>query len=165
MRTQLAVVLAAIGCTGMAQAAEKIRYEEIPRRIAPFGTTVEAFRVKVIALDGAESAGRGLTFEPNRLRVWSGYSSWDLPRDMVARIEIKRGGWFYRITFSSIVFAFGGPGWACEDNPGPTPLCLAYTSAVISPAAIAFAAASAPATLTVDGVRLLIPPKVYEIVR
>jgi hypothetical protein len=112
-----------------------------------------------------EYAGRRLNLEAGYAQVWKDHSSWtDLPSEMVVRIEMSHCRRFFDVTRASVIFAVGGPEWACEDNPGPTPVCLAYTSAVISPVAIAFAAASAPFALAAEGVCLLIPPKVYEIV-
>src|SRR5579862_674411 len=64
MRTTLVMVLAAIGCAGTVQAAEKIRYEEMSARLAIFGYLVDDRCIDVKSLDGTKHSGTRLYLLP-----------------------------------------------------------------------------------------------------
>ncbi|HEV2687441.1 MAG TPA: hypothetical protein VGV35_02770, partial [Bryobacteraceae bacterium] len=93
----LTAALVAIACAATSQAADKIRYDDLPKHLAPFGT-VFAFRgFNVTTLDGKQHSGRRLLLERDHLRVFhQGDKSWeDLSGDQISRIEISQGGRFF----------------------------------------------------------------------
>lgn len=141
---------------GAAHGAEKIRYEEIPARIAPFGVTIQSFGVKVTTVDGVVHKGRTLVAYATGLEL----DARQIPGPEVARIEIRRGRRALDFTLDSLGIAVF-VGYACF-APGGGDACFLIPFVV--PGGLACAAASAPVTLAIDGVELLIPPKVYEIV-
>jgi hypothetical protein len=159
MRTKLVIALVTVGCIGTAQAAEKIRYEEIPARLAPFGSLIESYGAKVTTLDGATHKGRELRLSPEQVELGEeGVFSQTIPKEQIVRLEIRRGRQALDFTFYCLWFALspvagcvGGDVDACVAAPFFLPV-------------IGFAAATAPFMLAADGIELLIPPKVYEIV-
>jgi hypothetical protein len=157
MRTKCVLVLAAIGCVGTVQAAQKIRYEEIPGRIAAHSGGAVVFTT-----DGTKHAAAGFRVEPDRVVLYRKDGTHeDLPSEHISRIEIKhRRGRFFGFTVSRARDVAGGPLFLC----GKDRVCLALAAAIISPIAIALTAGSAPVTLAMDGVTLFIQPRVYEIV-
>jgi hypothetical protein len=159
---QLAMVLAAIGCAVTAQAAEKIRYGEMSSRLALFGYLIKDRCVNVKSLSGAKHPGTRLYLLPiGALVLREDGSSEFIPGEEIARIEIKPcGGSFFGVTLRYALIALD-PKILCGDHHGR---CVAASYALLSPETLAFAVASAPFTLAVDGVTFLIPPKVYEIV-
>jgi hypothetical protein len=162
MRTELVVVLAAIGCVGTAQAAERIRYEEIPNHIGPFGTYIAWRGIAVITVDGVKHSGRQLLLQPDHLRVFRKDDDWeDLPSDHVARIEIRQRGRF--LTYAEMAFSLPlfFPAIECEDSHHPV-ICWTISSVAFSP--VWATVAATPFFLAAEGVTFFIPPKVYEIV-
>jgi len=159
-----AAVIVTIACIASGEAAEKLRYEEIPNRLAPFGTVLAYRGFRVITLDGKAHAGRRLRLESDHVRIFHLNNSYeDLASEQVARIEIRQGGrFFHHIVWSAeipVVFAF----WACgEDSDTVSPACGIPVAAFFSPV-WAYTAATTPFYLAADGVAFLIPPKVYEI--
>jgi hypothetical protein len=158
MQTKLTLVLAAIGCAGAAQAAEKIRYEEIPEQIVPFGSVIAYRGITVTTDDGVKHFGRRLRLEPDHVRVFRIDNSWeDLGAGRVSRIEI-RPTWRYvhhigdNAVLGMIPFAICEYGSAC------------VLALVFAPPFLIYAAVSAPVYLAADAVTLLLPPKIYEIV-
>src|SRR5580704_7551034 len=163
MNHRIFTLVLALGSIGSAQGAEKIRWEEIPARIAPFGTTVKGFSVKVTTVDGTVHKGYSVTVAAAQLDVDSGDCGEDairrcvtetMARGQVARIEIRRGRRATDLTLDALIGAALYAG-ACFWGP--------HVGCLIMPFLAAVAAVSAPITLAVDGVELLIPPKVYEI--
>jgi hypothetical protein len=153
-------------CVATGQAADKIRYEEIPNRLAPFGRVLEYRGFNVITLDGKEHNGRRLGLESDHLRVFHSEKSWeDLPSEQIARIEISQGGrFFHHVADSAVipvgigVLLCGGDSWGVGST-----LCAIPVTTVFSPV-WAYTAATAPFYLAADGIAFFIPPKVYEIV-
>jgi hypothetical protein len=162
-----ATLLVSMGCVGTAQAAEKIRYEDLRYRLATFGTVVGGFQVKVITRDGSKHTGRALLLSVGSVQILqkNDVAKEDILSEDIARIEIKRGEYLFEYSLGSAEIAVVGPKFICSlDVESPSPKCLAPMALLISPALMAFAVASAPITLAVDGVHLLMPAKVYEIV-
>jgi hypothetical protein len=159
------MALMAIGYIGTANAAEKIRWEEIPARIAPFGTTIQGLRIQVTTVSGERHTGWKLEIDRDGLVVDKGWFAGPGPletisREQVARIEIRRGRDVFNFTKGVALFALGPPVFCAGAD-----LLWCLGTPIITPAAVGIAAASAPVTLLVDGVEFLIPPKVWEIVR
>ncbi len=150
---------------GAAHGAEKIRYEKIPSRIAPFGATVKGLGIKVTTLDGAAHRGQSLRLEAAQVELGRGDCSEDairrcitdtIPSEQVVRIEIRRGRRAFDVTIDGLLGAAISV-YGCLFGNG-LDLC------VVGPGLLALSAGIAPVTLAVDGVELLVPPKVYFIV-
>jgi hypothetical protein len=173
MKTKLVAVLAVIGCAGAAQAAEKIRYEELAAKFAPLNRAIEHRGITVTTLDGVKHSGRRLYFFADHVRLYRTDDSWvfrsddsseDLPGDEIARIEIRqRGRFFHHIVENGVAALI------------PIPLALAVCVScdcgidvlinfLAEPPMLAYAVASTPVFLAADAVAFFIPPKVYEIV-
>ena len=151
------VVVAMFGCAGLSQAAERVRLSGLP--------DVDGRSIMIVTRDGIKHSGWRLTTGADSVRLSEKGQEETLPVAEIDRIAVKRGRRFWDITVQGVIFAAGGPAWACQDDHRlKLVACLAFTGAVLGPPGIAFAIATAPVTLSADAVRLLIPPKVYEIV-
>jgi hypothetical protein len=159
-----AAVIVAIACIASGEAAEKLRYEEIPNRLAPFGTVLAYRGFRVTTLDGKPHAGRRLRLESDHVRIFHLNNSYeDLASEQIARIEIRQGGRFFHHLDETAALALLLPFCvAAIRSHDASPLCLIPTI-VTFPPVLAFAAATTPFYLAADGVAFLIPPKVYEI--
>jgi hypothetical protein len=164
----LATTIAMAACLGSAQAADKIRYEEIPAHLGPFGSVLAYRGFKVVTLDGKQHRGRRLRLELDHLRVFHLNNSYeDLPGEQVTRIEISQGGrYFHHVVENAeipILIAALGCGGLSWEPAKLSPWCMVPITTLFSPA-WAYTAVTAPFFLAADGVAWLIPPKVYEIV-
>jgi hypothetical protein len=161
----LAGPLLAIAYMGAGQAAEKIRFDEIPIHLAPFGTVLAYRAFKVVTLDGKAHDGRRLRLEQDHVRIFMNKTYEDLPGDQIARIEIRQTWRFvHRIVEAAefpLAVAALGCGGLVSDNVSP--VCMVPVAALFSPA-WAYTAVTAPFFLASDGVASLIPPRVFEIV-
>lgn len=161
----LATAIALTVCLGSARAGEKIRYEEIPAHLGPFGSVLAYRGFKVVTLDGKAHGGRRLRLEENHLRVFHLDNAYeDLPAGEVSRIEIRQSGRY----FHHVIESFGVPLFplllclmASDDRN--VPWCAIPMSIIFSPL-WAYPAAVSPFFLAADGIAWLIPAKVYEIV-
>jgi hypothetical protein len=153
------MVLLAIGCVATAQGAERIRYEQIADRIGALGGDRGA---TVFTIDGMKHAGVRFHLSPDQVSLYRKDGSIEGIRfDQIARVEIgHRRRHFFEFTVMSAVGVAALPVLVCDGDF----VCAALAATVISPTAAAVAVGSAPVTLAMDGVALLIPPKVYEIV-
>jgi hypothetical protein len=161
----LRLMMTALAATAAAQAAEKIRFEDLQYRIAPYGAVLEHRGVKVVTIDGAAHTGRRLRLDPGRICVFSGDHETCLSVERVSRIEVSQGGrFFHHISNSAqIPVALGELFCGGMDGTG-SPGCVATVAAVFSPV-WAYTGATAPFYLVADGIAFLIPPKVYEIIQ
>ena len=162
----IVAALATIACMGTAVAAEKIRFEDIPQRLAPFGTVLAYRAFNVITVDGKKHGGRRLLLEPDHVRIFYSDKAWaDLASAQISRIEIgQRGRFFHHIQERALVpliLAYIVCGNIDSKVAGT--LCLVPATGVFSPF-WAYTAVTAPVWLAADCVTFLIPPKVYEIV-
>jgi hypothetical protein len=163
MTIKLLPLLITLACIGTIQAADKIRYEEIPVRIAPFGTELAYRGFTVTMLDGKEHSGRRLRLESDHLRIFhKDNSGEDLPGEQVARIEIRQAGRFFHHVVDGLIVPLGIPDLACDGSPHAV-LCFVGFATLLSPS-WAYPAATAPFFFAADGIAFLIPPRVYEIV-
>jgi hypothetical protein len=152
---------------GLSEAAETIRYEEIPQHLGNFGSVLEHRGFKVVTLDGKEHSGRRLRLEPHQVWVFRGKASESLSSDQISRIEISQGGrFFHHVVIGAILppalAAFVCGGGILADGTYPM-ACIIPLTVLASPV-WAYLAVTAPFYLASDGVAFLIPPKVYEIV-
>jgi hypothetical protein len=155
-------------CLGSAQAADRIRYEEIPVHLAPFGSVLAYRGVKVVTFDGKQHPGRRLRLEADHLRVFHLDNSYeDVPGEQVTRIEISPGGrYFHHVVENAeipILLAELGCGGLSWEPVKLSPWCTVPLTTLFSPA-WAYTAVTAPFFLVADGVAWLIPHQVYEIV-
>jgi hypothetical protein len=163
------VLLVASVAAGSMEAAEKIRYEEIPRHLAPFGSVLRYRGFNVVTIDGQEHRGRELRLDSDHVRVYYPKSNEDIPGHQISRIEIsQRGRFFHHIVDSAVLPVLAGV-LPCVDLMGnsSSPKCLMIATplltALFSPI-WAYTAATGPFFLAADGIAFLLPPKVYEIV-
>jgi hypothetical protein len=158
--------LLALASANAGQAAEKIRYDDIWARLAPFGIELDHRAYKVVTLDGKVHRGRRLLLERDHARIFTKRSFEDLPREQIARIEIRQSWRFVHHIVEAAAVPLMAPGSVCggpdEDNVSWG--CAVPVVALVSPA-WAYAAVTAPFFLASDAVAMLIPPKVYEVVR
>jgi hypothetical protein len=161
----LTAPLLALACMGAAQAAEKIRFDEIPNRLAPFGTVLAYRAFKVVTLDGKAHEGRRLRLEQDHVRIFENKTYEDLPGEQIARIEIRQTWRFVHHIVEAAEFPFAVAALGCGGlvSDSVSSLCVIPVTALFSPA-WAYTAVTAPFFLASDGVASLIPPKVYEIV-
>jgi hypothetical protein len=83
----LAIPFVALMGTGMA--ATTITYEELPKYLGPFGSTLQYRGFTVFTSDGKKHTGRRLLLDQDYLRVFHRNDSFeDLPSTEVTRIEI-----------------------------------------------------------------------------
>lgn len=159
------MALLSLAFAGTSVAEDRIRYEEIPAKIAPFGTVISHRGIKVTTVDGKEHNGRGMRLDRDQVMVSHGENSWEaLPSEQVARIEISQGGRFFHHIVNSAEIPLAAASVGCEGlfSDGGNPACLAPATAVFSPV-WAYTAATAPFYLVADFIAFLIPPKVVEI--
>ncbi len=151
---------------GASQAADKISYDEIQIRLAPFGTELEHRGFTVVTLDGKAHRGRRLLLEPGYVRVFEKKTYEDLPSDQVARIEVRQSWRFIHHIVEAVEFPLLAAALTCAApvSEDVSLVCAIPMIPVFSPA-WAYAAVTAPFFLASDGIASLIPPKVYEIVR
>jgi hypothetical protein len=162
MTTKLFSVLAMLASIDTIHAADKIRFAEIPIRLAPFGTVLEYRGFTVTTLDGKEHSGRRLGLQANNLRIFHSETSWeDLSSEQVSRIAIRQAGRFFHHVIEGAVVPIAIPALVCDERP-PASLCFIGLSAVFSPL-WAYPTVTTPFFLAADGIAFLIPPKVYEI--
>jgi hypothetical protein len=148
-------LLAASTC----MAATKITYDEIPNHLGRFGTVLAYRGFTVTTSDGKTHNGRRLRLESDHLRIFHRDNSYeDLPSIGVTRIEIRQAGRFFHHVVAGAEIAGFFPVFAFVAPPASVPLIL------LTPPALAYAAATTPFFLAADGIAFLIPPKVYEIV-
>jgi hypothetical protein len=164
----LAAALFAIAGASVSHAAETIRYEEIPNRLAPFGTVLAYRSFTVITLDGKKHGGRRLRLESDHVRIFHLNNSWeDLPCEQIKRIEIGQVRRYFHHIVESAEIPVGAAGLACGELSGERVrlalACMVPVTALFSPV-WAYTAVTAPFYLIADGVAFLIPPKIYEIV-
>jgi len=164
MRKHLRVALfVTISCSGIAQGADKIRYEAL---VAQLGNDIVYRGFNVVTLDGKEHGGRRLHLEYDHVRLFHLNNSWeDLPSDQISRIEIYQSGrFFHHIAESAAIpvaiakFLNGG-----LESPGYLSKGSIPVIGIFSPV-WAYTAVTAPFYLAADGVAFFLPSRVYEIV-
>jgi hypothetical protein len=96
MSTQTFLLAASIIVSlGTARAADKIRYEDLSRRLAPFGSVLEHRSVDVVAVDGKIHHTRTMLLDSDHVRLFRDAEKWeDVASGEIARIEIRQTGRF-----------------------------------------------------------------------
>ncbi|MGA2601973.1 MAG: hypothetical protein ABSH09_33835 [Bryobacteraceae bacterium] len=156
----VSVTLLAIAGLGTSQAAEKIRFDEIPTRLAPFGTVLAYRGFNVTTLDGKQHRGRRLLLQSDHVRIFDRKNHWeDLSSDEIARIEINQHGRFIHHVVENAPLPVLPIIGCLETNTG---YCILGIGLV--PIFLAEVAVTTPFFLAADSIAFFIPPKVYEIV-
>ena len=162
-----AAALASLATIATAHAADRIRYDEIPQRLAPFGNVLAYRAFNITTLDGKRHGGRRLRLESDHLRIFHVDDSFeDIPSGEVSQIAISQGGRFFHHVVESAEKPILGAALLCGGitvEAGSTADCMVPATALFSPWWVP-TAVSAPFLLAADGVAFLIPPKVFEIV-
>ena len=150
------------------QAADKISYQDIARRLPGPEQGFRSRTFVVTTLDGKKHKGKELKVESDSLRViHQNNSRDDLPKDQVTKVEVSTKSKFYRIVGYSAVapFALAWPLCSSGDKRiGRRVPCLVVHTVLFSPV-LAFTVASTPFCLYADAITLFTPPKSYEIVQ
>jgi hypothetical protein len=143
------------------QAAEKIRWEDLQNSLGKLG---EYRGVNVVTRDGQKYQAAVLTVAADHLGLYDRQNVKDVPRQDVARVEIRQRKRYYRhigdnVSMSAwlplvslVEFAYGCEAGICIWGLLATPPLLAYTIA------------SAPVFLAADGMAFLKPATVFELV-
>jgi hypothetical protein len=165
--SRFGAALLAITCAGTVHAKERIRYEEIPSHLAPFGSVLAYRGFDVVTIDGKRHGGRRLRLESDHVRVFHMNNSYeDLASSQIAQIEIRQAGRFFHHIVNSAQIPLLGAGLACGGffyaEHISTP-CAVTVTALLSPVWV-YTAATAPFYLASDGVAFLIPSKTYDII-
>ena len=155
------IALVSVASVGAGQAADKIRYEDIPQHIARFGTVLEHRGFTVVTIDGKKYESRRLRVEADHVELFHGAGPGEkVPSEQIARIEIRQAGrYFHHIEESAL-----GPlivGAAASESWGPAGFILG--TALASPF-WSYTAVTAPFFFAADAIAFFLPPKVFEIV-
>jgi hypothetical protein len=126
-------------------------------------SSIAASIVKTI--DGKRHNGRRLLLQRDHVRVFHLDNSFeDLPAAQISRIEITQTGRFLHHIGESAIIPLALGAFACDGSITPESVVrLIGVTALFSPI-WADTAATAPFFLAADGVSLLLPPKVYDII-
>jgi hypothetical protein len=156
------IALVSVASVGAGQAADKIRYEDIPQHIGRFGTVLNHRGFTVVTVDGNEYQSRTMRLEADHVELFHGAGPGQkLPSEHIARIEIRQTGrYFHHVTESAVIpFLLGA--FASAGDCGMA--CFVPVTALFSPV-WAYTAVTAPFFLAADAIGFLLPPKVFEIV-
>lgn len=156
--------LAAMASSYSASAAERIRYDEIPTHIVPFGRELAHRGFNIVTQDHTEHHGRRILVTPGYVRVIHRDKTYeDLPSGQVQQIRISQAGRFFHHIPGNFDPPLQGIGFCLGGNISVLVWCTPVMTAASSPFLVG-AAVATPFILVSDGVTLFIPPKVYEIV-
>ena len=159
------VVMAAI-CGGTVQAAEKMQWWVLEQR---FPNSVQHRSIDLITKDGQKHHGSGMALNNKGLKLFEAKAAVEYPRETVARIEIRQTGRFTNRIRENAVLGFYPAfmtAYLASASSIPdvlTPIAFAVTLPLGVPV-WAYTAASAPVFLAADGISVLLPPAVYELV-
>lgn len=158
--------LAALACLtiGSMNAAERISYQELRNRVAPFNKRLEHRSIRIQTSDGKNHKGRTVVLDTDHARLFLPDQAWeDIPSVEIVRFQIGQGGRFsHHIVESAAIPLVLGLAICGEVETVASEVCAVPGTLVFSPV-WAYTAASAPFYLASDGIAFLIPPKVYEI--
>jgi hypothetical protein len=164
-KTVVGVVLLLAACAGLCPAAEKIREDEITKRIAPVGKGLGPRKFTIVTVDGRRYRGSSIEMDSEAVRIWQ-RDSWESIRfTQLGRLEISQCGRFWIKIVDAAALPLAGAAWTCSVF-GESYVafgCFGVLSVAFSPG-LGYAAAVAPVYLIADGVGCILPPKVYEIV-
>jgi hypothetical protein len=166
LRNALDLVLVALvsaASVSAGQAADKIRYEDIPQHIANFGTVLFHRGFTVVTVDGKKYESRKLRLEADHVELFLGdRPGEEVPSEQVARIEIRQAGRYFHHIADSAVIPVGLAMFLCGRPADDWP-CDVIATAALSPV-WAYTAVTAPFYLVADAIAFFLPPKVFEIV-
>ena len=175
-RAVTVAVLLAAGLSSV-QAAEKIRWEDLQKRV--FG---DLRSVSVITRDGHRYHSQRVEFGPDHVALYDrGQLVRALWRQEVERVEIRRRKHYSRHIFENVVGPLGLPILGAllpllDPEPARTGSVSAHIGtvgtgavgfaigAILAPPFFVYGVASAPVFLAADGVAFLMPAKAFEIV-
>lgn len=137
MDTQLfAIALLTMSSLGTAQAAEKIRFDQIPDRIGPLGSEIQSRSITITTIDGVAHHGTSISYGAN----FAALGGRVFPSATVARIGISRRGRFYHHTKELFSFATA----VCGLADVPTSWGCVTSSVVLFSPVLAAGVVSAP---------------------
>lgn len=156
---------------GLAQAAEKVHWEDLLHRYGgsmtcPSGMgcdgKIDHRSISVTTLDGVKHHTRTLLIAPDHMRLYDSHNRMTrLPREAIARVEIRQIGSHFHHILGNLAFAE----WIAEGLPiysdGGSTNVFAL---VLSTPFWAYTVASMPVFLLADGIALFRPVQVFKIV-
>jgi hypothetical protein len=156
------IALVSAATISAAQAADKIRYEEIFQRIPGSHQILENRSFTVVTIGGERHQGRRLQFLTDHVELFHGDSEERFPSEQIARIEIRQDGRYFHHIENSALMPISGAMLLCGEPADDWP-CDAIATVVLSPV-WAYTAVTAPLYLVADAIAFFLPPKVFEIV-
>jgi hypothetical protein len=165
IRGLAAILLAVVASLSTAEASEKMRWEELQRRLGHRSTLpdsgtlwLENRDIAVVTQAGARFRGRAMHVTPLSLEIWGyGLPLQTISREDVARIIIRQKGRYLHDLHRAVTIARETTDFALSD--AATPLLLFFIPPVWS-----VAVGSAPILLTAEGISRLFAARVIEIV-
>jgi hypothetical protein len=155
LRLVAALLVPAMLSLSMAQAAEPVQWNDLPKKIGRGKMRSdgrEDRQYRVVTKDGLVHTGYALTFSPVGVKV--SLSEPSIPREQVAEIRIHRNG--------QLSDALDAPAVRVLE-----PICrnddLGFCVLPLIPLAIGIMAASAPIVLPIQGIKRLLPDKVIKV--
>jgi hypothetical protein len=150
------VLLLTIACGSMAEAAEKVRWEDLPKRIRKQSNR----DFVVVTKDGARFRGRDICFGRSDLRL----SCHDIPDTLIAREDVSQIVIRQKGRYSGMV-GHGSEGLANALWHAPGLRNVFGFLFFDIPAVLAWVGAEAAVLLPMEGVARLVPAKVFEVVQ
>ena len=141
-----------------ATAAERVRYEDISSRIAPFETTLKDREIDLTLTDGSTYHGNGITFKAKTVSITTlDGEVKELNSDNVARISIRNND---RRRHLADGYNKGLSATFLCETPHTNSCTLGL---IIGPPILAGTIAATPFVLIADAVASMLPPHTYEI--
>jgi hypothetical protein len=153
MRKQpIAVLLTSILALSSAQAADAVRWEDLPKKIGHSKSEHIDREFTVVTRDGNTRKGHGIILDPKGVQFSDGSTA--IPREEVAEIRIHHHERMSEAAEAptAAVFSKLDEGWIF------TPLFL-----LVIPAMCGVYAATAPPAIVVEGFRRMLPDKVVKV--
>ncbi len=158
-RAVTVTVLMAAGL-GSVQAAEKIRWEDLQKRVYQLG---ELRSVNVITRDGIKHHANRLTITADHLSLFDHQTIQEVPRRDVAGVEIRQRKRHYKHIGENAVLSAWLPVVSLMEFAYDCDAGICVWGLLLTPPLWAYSAASAPVFLAADGVAFLMPAKAFEI--
>jgi hypothetical protein len=153
------MLLPAILTLSPAQAADAVQWDDLPKKIGGKmrSNNPENRQYRVVTMDGRTHAGSGLFFGPASVSV--GEPGPPIPREQVAEIRIHRYGplWEVLAAPAAAIAPLRSGGGGDYDFPDPFEMLL------LTPVWLAITAVAAPIVLPIEGVKRLLPDRVFKV--
>jgi len=154
---------------GTVQGAEKVRWEELEKRVEQAG---ELRSASVVTRDGRSHHSKRVEINSNQIVLFNHSRMEIVPRQEVARVEIRKRKHYSQHVFENIVGPLGLPVlgaaiFLLDPEPGhrfSSVVAGFALGTVLAPPLLAYGVVSTPVFLAADSVAFLMPSKKFEIV-